>query len=110
MNLLAEHVDVVIGVDTHKHTHTAALVSAAGAELRTIEAATTAKGYAAIVQLAVGYPRERRAWAIEGMSSYGAGLCRVLRRLGERVIEIDHPARPARRNGSKTDAIDAIRA
>jgi len=49
-------------------------------------------------------------WAIEGVSSYGAGLCRELRRLGERVIEIDHPARPARRNGSKTDALDAVRA
>ena len=49
-------------------------------------------------------------WAIEGVSSYGAGLCRVLARLGERVIEIDHPARPARRNGSKTDTLDAVRA
>ena len=110
MYLLANTVDVVVGVDTHKHTHTAALVSAAGAELRTIEAPTTAKGYASIAQLAAGYTRERRAWAVEGVSSYGAGLCRVLRRLGERVIEIDHPARPARRNGSKTDALDAVRA
>jgi transposase len=110
MNTLAEHVDVIVGVDTHKNTHTAALVAATGAELRTVEVPTTAKGYAQIVKLAAGYPRERRAWAIEGVSSYGAGLCRVLRRLGERVIEIDHPARPARRNGSKTDALDAVRA
>ncbi len=110
MNTLAEHVDVVIGIDTHKHTHTAALVSSTGAELRTVEVPTTAKGYAQIVQLATAYPRERRAWAIEGVSSYGAGLCRVLRRLGERIIEIDHPARPARRNGAKTDALDAVRA
>jgi transposase len=49
-------------------------------------------------------------WAIEGTSSYGAGLCRVLRAAGERIIEIDHPARPARKNGSKTDALDAVRA
>ena len=88
----------------------AALVAATGAELRSVEVPTTAKGYAQIVQLAAVYPRERRAWAIEGVSSYGAGLCRVSRRLGERVIEIDHPARPARRNGSKTDALDAVRA
>ncbi len=73
MNTLAEQVDVVVGVDTHKDTHTAALVSATGAELLTVEVATTAKGYAQIVQLAAAYPRERRAWAIEGVSSYGAG-------------------------------------
>ena len=34
MNMLSETVDVVIGVDTHKHTHTAAVVRAAtGAEI-----------------------------------------------------------------------------
>lgn len=110
MNLLAEHVDVVVGVDTHNNTHTAALVAATGAALRTVEVPTTAKGYAQVVKLAAAYPRDRRAWAIEGVSSFGAGLCRVLRRLGEGVIEIDHPARPARRNGSKTDALDAVRA
>jgi transposase len=34
MNMLSETVDVVIGVDTHKHTHTAAVVQAAtGAEV-----------------------------------------------------------------------------
>ena len=38
------------------------------------------------------------------------GLNRVLRRVGERIVEIDHPARPARRNGAKTDALDAVRA
>ena len=110
MNTLAEHVDVVVGIDTHNNTHTAALASATGAELRTIEVPTTARGYAQIMELAAGYPTQRRAWAIEGVSSYGAGVCRVLRQAGERVIEIDHPARPARRNGSKTDALDAVRA
>ena len=29
MTMLAELVDVVIGVDTHKHTHTAAVITAA---------------------------------------------------------------------------------
>jgi transposase len=29
---------------------------------------------------------------------------------GEWVVEIDRPARPARRNGAKTDALDAVRA
>ena len=110
MNTLADEVDVVIGVDTHKNTHTAAVVGTTGAELASVTVATNKKGYQQLVAQADPWPRERRAWAIEGVSSYGAGLCRELRRLGERVIEIDHPARPARRNGSKTDALDAVRA
>jgi hypothetical protein len=68
------------------------------------------KGHAQLLKTVEGWPRARRAWAIEGTASYGAGLCRVLRAAGERIIEIDHPARPARRNGSKTDALDAVRA
>jgi hypothetical protein len=110
MSTLAEHVDIVVGVDTHKHTHTAAVVSAAGAEVASITAPTTTKGYAELVNVAARWPQQRRAWAIEGVSSYGAGLSRELRRRGEWVIEIDHPARPARRNGSKTDTLDAVRA
>jgi transposase len=110
MSTLADQVDVVVGVDTHKDTHTAALVSPSGAEMRSIAIATTKKGYEELVEFVGGWPQARRVWAIEGVSSYGAGLCRVLARRGERIIEIDHPARPARRNGSKSDALDAVRA
>lgn len=110
MSTLADHVDVVVGVDTHKHTHTAALVAPSGAEMQSLTIPTTKKGYEQLVALVEAWPQQRRAWAIEGTSSYGTGLCRALRRLGERIIEIDHPARPARRNGSKTDALDAVRA
>ena len=110
MSTLADEVDVVVGVDTHKHSHTAALVAPSGAEMRSTTVATTTKGYKELVELVAAWPQARRAWAIEGVSSYGAGLCRLLARLGERVIEIDHPARPARRNGSKSDTLDAVRA
>ena len=46
---------------------------------------------------------------MEGTGSYGAGLTRFLRAAGERVVEVERPVRPARRNG-KTDALDAVRA
>ena len=53
MTMLAELVDVVIGVDTHKHTHTAAVVDAAtGAVLDDDTVATDPDGYAALVALA----------------------------------------------------------
>jgi hypothetical protein len=51
-----------------------------------------------------------RAWSIEGTGSYGAGLTRHLRDRGELVIELDRPNRPARRNGAKSDPLDAVRA
>ena len=51
-----------------------------------------------------------RIWAIEGAGGYGRGLASHLIDGGERVIEIDRPKRPARRNGAKTDVLDATRA
>ncbi len=110
MTSLAEVVDVVIGVDTHKHTHTAAVVAAGtGGELDVLTAPTDRDGYAAFVELADRHSG-LRAWAIESTGGYGAGLARVLRERGEWVIELDRPDRPARRHGAKSDPLDAVRA
>ncbi len=109
MTMLAEIVDIVMGVDTHKHTHTAAVVTAAGAAVGDITVPTDPDGYDAIIAFADQHPG-LRAWAIEGCNSYGAGLARVLTERGEVVIELDRPARPARRHGAKSDPIDAVRA
>ena len=110
MDSLAALVDVVIGVDTHKHTHTAAVVAAGtGGELESVTATTDPDGYAELVELADRHSG-LRAWAIEGTGGYGAGLARHLRQLGEWVIELDRPDRPARRHGAKSDPLDALRA
>ena len=110
MASLAEIVDVVIGVDTHKHTHTAAVVAAGtGGQLAELTVATDPDGYDALVELAEGHSG-LRAWAIEGTGGYGAGLARHLRERGEWVIELDRPGRPARRHGAKSDPLDAVRA
>ncbi len=109
MTRLAEIVDVVIGVDTHKHTHTAAVIDATtGAVLDQLTVATDPDGYAELVAMADRHSG-LRAWSIEGTGGYGAGL---VRHLGdaELVIELDRPNRPARRNGAKSDPLDAIRA
>jgi transposase len=107
---LAEVVDVVIGVDTHKHTHTAAVVGApTGAALEDTTVATDPDGYDQLVDMADRHSG-LRAWAIEGTGGYGAGLARFLVERGELVIELDRPNRPARRNGAKSDALDAVRA
>lgn len=110
MNMLAETVDVIIGVDTHKHTHSAAVVKAStGAEIEHDTQPATHAGYAAMVDMA-GRHSTLRVWAIEGTGGYGAGLARHLAELGEVVIELDRPIRPARRHGAKSDPLDAVRA
>ena len=53
---------------------------------------------------------DRRVWAIEGTGCYGAGLTTSLLEQGEWVVEIDRPRRPARKNGAKSDELDAVRA
>jgi transposase len=114
MSMLAELVELVIGVDTHADTHTdthtAALVAATnGALLATITVSADADGYAELVELAEQHGG-LRAWAVEGAGGYGAGLARHLGDAEEMVLELDRPARPARRGGRKSDVIDAERA
>jgi transposase len=110
MTMLAEIVEVVIGVDTHKHSHTAAVVVAAtGALAEELSVPADAGGYAALLALAERHSPQR-LWALEGSGSYGAGLARFLADHGEAVCELDRPSRPARRNGAKSDPLDALRA
>jgi hypothetical protein len=53
MHMLAEVVELVIGVDTHKHTHTAAVVAATtGAMTEQLTVPTTPAGYQQLLQLA----------------------------------------------------------
>ena len=103
-------IDVMIGVDTHVETHAAAVVHAGtGAVLDQITVEATAQGYAELVEFADRHA-VLRAWAIEGTSSHGRGLCAHLTNRGEDVVELDRPERAKRRNGAKSDPMDAVRA
>src|SRR4051795_11099933 len=107
---LREVVDVVIGVDTHVHTHSAAVVdTATGGVLDEITVEAIAEGYAELVEFA-NNQATLRAWAIDGTGGHGAGLSRHLVEISEIVVESDRPKRAARRNGAKSDPLDAIRA
>jgi transposase len=110
MSMLAELVEVVIGVDTHTDTHTAAVLDArTGGVLARATVPADPDGYAELIALAEQHSG-LRAWAMEGTGGYGAGLARHLGELGELVVELDRPKRPARRAGAKSDPIDAERA
>ena len=80
--MLADELDYVIGVDTHRDEHVLAVVAApAGAVVA------------------------RRA--IEGSGSYGAGLARSLSEQGEAVLEVGRTPRAERRLAGKDDSLDA---
>lgn len=108
--MLADELDYMIGTDTHRDFHTLAVVQAStGGFLFEAQIATNARGYARALRLARKHAPGRRAWAIEGTGSYGAGLARFLTTRGERVLEVDRPKRDER-SLAKSDPIDAIRA
>ena len=110
MSMLAEVVELVIGVDTHTDTHTAAVVVAAtGALLETVTVPADPGGYQSLLAVAERHGG-LRAFAVEGAGGYGAGLARHLATAGEVVVELDRPARPARRGGRRSDPLDAERA
>jgi transposase len=108
--MLADQLDHVIGVDPHRDTHALAIVDVrtGGIVLETSVAASSS-GYARAWELAKEHALGRRAFAIEGTGSFGAGLSRFLADRDERVLEVGR-LRRERRSGGKTDALDAVRA
>ena len=68
---------------------------------------TTVKGYHKLPHWAEGFGPVCRA-GVEGTGSYGAGLARYLKAAGISVMEVERPKRRhLRRNGKKSDPIDA---
>ena len=112
MVMLAELVDVVIGIDPDRDRITAAAVDATTHGQIAAEAfAATAEGYQQLQQWADGVRGPgARAWSVEGAGSYGAGVTEALTTAGEWVIEFDHPTRKASPDGAKSDHLDALRA
>lgn len=109
--MLADQADHVIGVDTHRDSNSAAVLTpATGAIDAEITLPTDAFGHRRLLRFAREHGPGRRVWAIEGTGSFGAGLTTYLLEQGEWVVEVDRPRRPARRNGAKSDELDAVRA
>ena len=108
--MLADEVDYVVGVDPHRDRHALAIVCAAtGVAVFETEIAASELGYRQALRVAEREASGRRAWAIEGTGSYGAGLARCLAGRGERVLEVGRTQR-VRRSHAKTDPLDALRA
>jgi transposase len=94
------------GVDTHKDTHTAAAVDAAGRMLGSAQFPATPAGYAALLGW-LGSHGQLVLVGVEGTGVYGAGLARFLHTHGVPVVEVDRPDRKTRRWQGKSDPVDA---
>lgn len=97
---------VVIGVDTHKHIHVAAVMDSIGGVLATLTISTDTAGFRQLLEWAVSFGKII-VFGIEGTGSYGAGLTSFVRRHGHKVIEVSRPDRRLRRLNGKSDTLDA---
>ncbi len=108
--MFADQLDYIVGVDPHRDAHALAVVDVvSGAVVFEANVAASRGGYTNALRLAEQHAAGRRAFAIEGTGSFGAGLTRFLTGQGEQVLEVGR-LRRERRSGGKTDALDAIRA
>lgn len=108
--MLADQLDYIVGVDPHRDSHALAVLQVvSGAVVFEANVAASSNGYAHALRLVDRHAAGRRAFAVEGTGSFGAGLTRFLTGRGERVLEVGR-LRRERRSGGKTDALDAIRA
>ena len=106
--MLAETIDAVIGIDTHRDTHEVEIADPAGKPLAVMRIGNDSAGFAQLLAaIAEVVPGPRVAVCIEGSRSYGIGLARVLAAAGLLVLECEQPGRKQRRGKGKSDPIDA---
>ena len=104
-------VDVVIGIDPHKHSSTTAALDRSGRLLQVARFPASRDGYRALRQWAARWPA--RSFAVEGASGLGRPVAQQLLGYGETVVDV--PAKLAARvrllssgHNRKTDPDDAI--
>ena len=102
---------VVIAVDPHKASWTAAAVGSALAPLATLRTPVSREGYRQLRRFAARWPDA--VWAIEGATGLGSPLVAWLS--GDGIVAVDVPAKLAARvrmlstgHGRKNDDADAV--
>ena len=88
MPMLAEVVDAVVGIDTHRDTHQVEIALPTGAPIATCTITNDSRGYTGLLAwIAEHTPGPRLAVSIEGTRSYGTGVARAVGAAGLAVIE-----------------------
>ena len=105
------HIVVVIGIDPHKGSHTAAALGSGGEVLAQLRVPANRAMLNRLLKWAAAW--SERTWAVEGASGLGLLLAQQLVNAGEAVVDV--PATLAARarllhtgHGRKTDALDAV--
>ncbi|WP_329184943.1 IS110 family transposase [Actinacidiphila glaucinigra] len=98
--------EVVLGVDTHRDAHVAAVLSVMGTVLATDEFPAAAAGYRDLLKWAKKSGTVGRA-GVEGTGSYGASLSRYLLAQGVDVFDVHRMDRVDRRRRGKSNSLDA---
>ncbi|WNK18888.1 IS110 family transposase [Halomonas piscis] len=97
---------IVVGVDTHKHIHVAAVVDTTAGLRSTLSVTADRDGFEKLLAWARSFGRIL-AFGVEGTGSYGAALTSFIRRHDTLVIEVSRPNRRLRRLNGKSDTLDA---
>jgi transposase len=102
---------IVIGIDPHKGSHTAAALEAGSQIVAHVRVRTTRDGYRRLRRWAARWPERR--WAVENAAGLGRTLAQWLLADGEQVVDV--PPKLAARvrllstgHGRKTDQADAV--
>jgi transposase len=106
MATTSAEVTVIGGVDTHKHTHYAAVIDDQGRLLGHQEFPAADSGYIELLAWMRSFG-EIATIGVESTGSFGATLTRFLTKAGTEVIEVNRPNRLARRMDGKSDQLDA---
>src|SRR5215208_8489564 len=108
MPMLAELIDAVVGVDTHRDTHEVEIALPTVTPIGTRKISNDNAGFAELLAWILDHaPGPRVVVSIEGTRSFGVGLARAVAAAGLIVIECEQPNRKARRGKGKSDPIDA---
>jgi transposase len=108
MPMLAELIDAVVGIDTHRDTHEVEIALPTGTPIGTRKISNDNAGFAELLAWILEHaPGPRVVVSIEGTRSFGVGLARAVAAAGLIVIECGQPNRKARRGKGKSDPIDA---
>src|SRR5512132_385373 len=106
--MLAELIDAVVGVDTHRDTHEVELALPTCTPIGIRKISNDSSGFAELLAWIVDHaPGPRVVVLIEGTGSFGVGLARAVAAAGLTVIECEQPGRKQRRGKGKSDPIDA---
>ena len=103
---MSPHGQNVLGIDTHKYTHVAVVLTGLGQHVGCLQFPATDAGAAQLL----AWCSERGTpgvAGVEGTGSYGYQLTRALQSAGVTVVEVNRPDRANRRRKGKSDPIDA---